>query len=420
MEIVFYVLEFVSKPYFVIGHDHETRMTSAQQSPNRAVTSAYLTQHAIKDRSNNISSQGDETSATQTTPRPPRPGATRLASTRNDRPYDVSQFVREIKEQDGPDNEETVLYLAYGSNLSSAKFKGDRGIKPLSQLNVVVPTLRMTFDLPGIAYTEPCFANSAVREPENDHPKDNDKGQNEKTALLKNTRDGLRRDQWHKGLVGVVYEVTAADYAHIIATEGGGASYKDILVDCYPLPTQAPWDPVPEYPDTKPFKAHTLFAPALPPGEDPPKDGGRFQRPKTDYAQPSARYLKLITDGAKECELPYEYQDYLQNLRPFTITTTRQRLGQGAFLAVWAPIVLFLFGLGKIFADEDGIMPKWLAGLFGAVFKAAWGSYDAFYKPVFGEGERTLGDEDEEARWRIRVGVKRDVDVEKCGPDDTR
>lgn len=34
-------------------------------------------------------------------------------------------------------------------------------------------------------------------------------------------------------------------------------------------------------------------------------------RSEEDYAQPSTRYLKLIRDGAREHELPEEYQEYL-------------------------------------------------------------------------------------------------------------
>jgi hypothetical protein len=39
-----------------------------------------------------------------------------------------------------------MLYLAYGSNLSNETFRGNRGIKPLSQVNVQVPSLRLTLD----------------------------------------------------------------------------------------------------------------------------------------------------------------------------------------------------------------------------------------------------------------------------------
>ena len=62
-------------------------------------------------------------------------------------------------------NEKTVLYLAYGSNLSAETFKGNRGIRPLSAVNVHVPSLNLTFDLAGIPYIEPCFANTQYRTP---------------------------------------------------------------------------------------------------------------------------------------------------------------------------------------------------------------------------------------------------------------
>ncbi|KAL8636113.1 MAG: hypothetical protein Q9228_006458, partial [Teloschistes exilis] len=47
------------------------------------------------------------------------------------------------------EKEKTYLYLAYGSNLAASTFQGARGIRPLAALNVVVPELVLTFDLPG-------------------------------------------------------------------------------------------------------------------------------------------------------------------------------------------------------------------------------------------------------------------------------
>lgn len=261
---------------------------------------------------------------------------------------------------------QTVLYLAYGSNLCYQTFQGSRGIKPISQMNVVVPDLRMTFDLPGIAYAEPCFANSARRDP-------NSPSQNSK----------YNKDKWKKGMVGVVYEVTSSDYAHIIATEGGGASYQDILVSCHPLEDNV--DVVPEMPTTPPFKAHTLFAPAL--SQDTP--GGRFQRPDPSYAQASARYLKLITDGADEHRMPQEYKSYLHSLQPYTMTSQKQRLGQFVFLALWTPFILLVFAIGKLVQDKKGRAPKWFAEIIQGVFASAWRSYDCFFRPLFGDGERT-------------------------------
>lgn len=59
---------------------------------------------------------------------------------------------------------ETVLYLGHDSNMSAETFMGVRRTRPLFQVNVSVPALRLTFDLPGVPYREPCFANVAFRQ----------------------------------------------------------------------------------------------------------------------------------------------------------------------------------------------------------------------------------------------------------------
>ncbi|KAL8776393.1 MAG: hypothetical protein Q9213_008292, partial [Squamulea squamosa] len=262
--------------------------------------------------------------------------------------------------QDASKQDQTYLYLAYASNLSSTTFRGVRGIRPLATLNVVVPELVMTFDLPGLPYTEPCFANTAYRNSSTSsststsplpHSQRIQYSNEEKTPFLPT----YTNPHWPKGLVGVVYEVTPQDYAHIIATEGGGASYHDVLVTCHPLsPTS---DTVPSHPDTPPFKAHTLYSPILPPGTPPPKDGNRLQRPDPSYAQPSKRYINLITTGAAEHSLPQEYRDYLDELQPYTITTQGQRIGRFIFMMTWWPIIRAVFGLSKTFSDEKGRSP---------------------------------------------------------------
>ncbi|CZR51046.1 uncharacterized protein PAC_00921 [Phialocephala subalpina] len=280
---------------------------------------------------------------------------------------------------------ETILYLAYGSNLSAETFKGARGIQPLSAVNVHVPSLDLTFDLAGVPYLEPCFANTRWRD--QDAPP--------------NSSD-YHKNRWHKGLIGVVYEVTPEDYRTIIATEGGGASYQDVVVPCYSIPEGS--KSVDPTPSGAPFKAHTL----LQPEEDDSKEirtrESRVHRPDPSYAQASFRYLKLITDGAEEHSLPDEYLHYLHNLRPYTITTKRQRLGQASIVAVWAPLILALFGLSKLFADEEGHIPAWLATIMGTIFKLMWADYDMILKPAFGDGERTMKEEDDEemcgrAKW---------------------
>jgi hypothetical protein len=307
----------------------------------------------------------------------PQPARERLDASLGDAPIDTESLAN-ADDSVTHEKQKTVLYLAYGSNLCNETFRGVRGIRPLSQVNVLVPSLRLTFDLPGIPYSEPCFANTARRNP--DVPL---------TADGSLQKADYHKDRWHKGLVGVVYEVTLSDYAHIIATEGGGSAYHDILIDCYVLPHA---DTVPTTPTSKPFKAHTLFAPVVNDDDDTMRSTERNSRPDPSYAQPSARYLKLITDGAAECELPAEYQDFLHDIRTYTITTKKQAMGKALFLAVWMPIILMIFALAKQFQDDKGRSPKWMAALSAMVFKGMWICYDGVFKHTFGDGERTVGD----------------------------
>jgi hypothetical protein len=314
----------------------------------------------------------------------PRTTQARIEASRDDQPIDLASLLQDTS----PSTTDTVLYLGYGSNLSAETFLRKRNIKPLSQANVVVPSIALTFNLPGIPYNEPCFANSRYRD--------------EDDSTTKEGTSEYHKDRWHKGLVGVVYEVTKSDYAHIIATEGGGSGYQDVVVPCYTLSSN-PKDAVPLHPSGTHGKAHTLLAPQTKLRSDP------------SYAQPSARYLKLITDGAAEHALPYEYQDFLHQIRTYHPTTTKQRLGSFIFLSIWAPILFFMFqGPASIFLRPDGTYPPWFAAFSRAVFTGCWGSYDHFFKPMFGDGERTTKETDEDGRLSEKAPLVRES-IERYG-----
>ncbi|CRG91198.1 hypothetical protein PISL3812_08246 [Talaromyces islandicus] len=311
-----------------------------------------------------------------------------------------------------PENaqQKTVLYLAYGSNLSVEKFRKQRGINPLSQINVYVPELKLTFDLAGVPYMEPCFAGSRYRSETNSAEekasttyRDEKEAAEECVAKTTSRQDDEKRplveeyhghdyhkDRWHKPLIGVVYEVTLKDYAHIIATEGGGQHYRQVTVTCFPFAEKYDSSqPTPDdTPKTTPFKARTLLSPWKPNNthNDP------LIRPDPSYAQPSARYLQLLMDGARELDFPQDYRHFLANIRPYTITTWRQRIGKALFLARWLPVVMAVLGLQRAFADDRGIMPPWVARLQSRIFKAMWRSYDVSFRGTFGDGERTIGD----------------------------
>lgn len=350
----------------------------------------------------------------------------------------------------------SVLYLAYGSNLSSETFLGRRGIRPISSIVVSAPSLRLVFDLPGIAYKEPCFANTAPRKvpkppklppgvPDVPDVPDIPKPPPYGGGFPSPPRADAHGDpEWKQGLIGVVYEVTAEDYAKIIKTEGGGASYQDILVPCIEIPKPAPGipekppPPIPELP--KPFLAHTLYAPRIPKkpddgdGDDDDGDGDekcpwdklkdkirkRWRdmllqpiRPDPEYAQPSARYLQLILDGAAEHDLPFEYVEWLASLQPYTITTRLQIVGQYLFLGLVLPWMLLFLALQWYFADEQGRVPIWFALGTETFFHLIWAVYDRGFNPIFGEGERTVDGNGVGFR-RSSMGIK----VRKAGGSD--
>ncbi|KAK1249385.1 hypothetical protein MKX07_002901 [Trichoderma sp. CBMAI-0711] len=325
----------------------------------------------------------------------------RLAQAAEDAPKDVATVA------------ETVLYLAYGSNMSAETFLGKRRIRPLSQMNVSVPLLRLTFDLPGLPYREPCFANVGYRKipdpklPDPLHP-----------PIVPPLDPRKPELEWDGSLMGVVYEVTKEDYRNIMRSEGGGSGYQEIAVPCIPLPADVGLPEKPTLPPLpKPFLAQTLYAPYIPLDAGAGKKSwwARFvtgpHRPKPDYAQPSARYLKLLVDGAREHNLPQVYQDYLASMQPYTPTTLRQKIGQNVFLLVWAPMLMYFFTITTFLADERGKVPRWCANTISGLFGIMWYSYDKVFVHIFGDGERTQEPKRDSTR---RESVSGGTDEEKA------
>ncbi|KAI1209943.1 uncharacterized protein F4807DRAFT_79294 [Annulohypoxylon truncatum] len=347
----------------------------------------------------------------------------------------------------GTTSDSTVLYLAYGANLSQAAL--DRhDVKPISQINVSAPAFDLAFDLPGLPYWEPCFSNLTPRKipkppipgeppiPPFDPPKPPFDPPSLRSAkcpesLFPSLPPGV--PSWNKGLYGVVYELTRDDYRKIVRAEGGGSAYQDILTPVLALPPplgipEKP--PIPELP--KPFIAHTLYAPRLPslkpPGDgdgsdslnnndddDDPRDKKWWQklllpvhRPD-GYAQPSARYLQLIRDGAHEHYLPDDYQLYLAKLQSYKITTCRQEVGRWLFLLIFLPLFVLIKLLGYFLADKkNGKVPIWLGATSAVLANLLWKMYDMIFKPLFGDGERTIEDDSESRRIR-NLDLRRDT-----------
>ncbi|TRX97786.1 hypothetical protein FHL15_001541 [Xylaria flabelliformis] len=330
-----------------------------------------------------------------------------------------------------PDNPsataKTILYLAYGSNLCAETFLGRRGIRPISQINVSAPAFDLSFDLPGIPYNEPCFANTRPRKIPKPPVIPGKPPKFPPPPPPYSAAPPSSNPTWSKGLYGVVYEVTPEDYANIIKTEGGGQGYHDVLTPCFELPPALHVPEKPPFPELpKPFLAHTLYAPSLPglPGDDDkddPKNPGKgdgddddddkdprkqpwfrrlllpVHRPDPDYAQASARYLKLIRDGAREHALPDDYQAYLASLQSYTMTSVRQQIGRVLFIIAALPLLLLMIGLGRLLADDVGRTPRWLGIATTACMNFLWAVYDGFFKPLFGDGERTMPEQEARA-----------------------
>ncbi|KAJ6259851.1 hypothetical protein Dda_5493 [Drechslerella dactyloides] len=282
---------------------------------------------------------------------------------------DATQIAKPATTFPSPNFKENIRYLAYGSNLSAETFLGRRGIKPLSQVAVRVPSLTLTFDLAGVPYKEPRFANVRPR-------RDND-----------------------QELVGVVYEVTPKDYTTILMTEGG---YSVIDVACTPLTPVEGIDS---------FLSKTLIVPT------------RGTRTRHD-GLPSLRYLTLIMHGAKEHELPQDYQDYIASTGYYEASTWRQKLGTVLVAASLIPLVVFLFALRNILTGKDGRAPAWLTRMQQYCFKAIWMTYDAIWKPLYGDGESDRHEVDRVSLLRLgdaTSGSEKDtllVEVEEAAASD--
>ncbi len=116
------------------------------------------------------------------------------------------------------------------------------------------------------------------------------------------------------------------------------------------------------------------------------------RRPDPNYSQASARYLNLIAEGAREHDLPGEYQEYLGSLTPYRITTRRQAVGRLLFLSFWGlPFVAFII-LGWLFRDKKtGRAPPWMIAVTNVLFNLVWLSYDHVAKPLRGTGKGRRG-----------------------------
>ena len=72
---------------------------------------------------------------------------------------------------------------------------------------------------------------------------------------------------------------------------------------------------------------------------------------------------------------------------------------------IWLPLITAAFGLGGVFGDENGKAPAWLVAVTGALFRGMWTSYDGVFYKLFGDGERTAYEDEDEEVGVVRSGA---------------
>jgi hypothetical protein len=149
----------------------------------------------------------------------------------------------------------TVWYFAYGSNMESATLRGRRGIEFRRALPARAPGWRLVLDKPSLLPLKEAFAN-IIADPSAE-------------------------------VFGVLYEIAAADLAHVDLTEGVFiGNYHRIVIPVEPLS-----------PPAGPVTAFTLTS-------------GR----RDPSLRPSDRYMGLLIAGAVEHGLPSEYVAFLRSV----------------------------------------------------------------------------------------------------------
>ncbi|KAH7361344.1 hypothetical protein BKA66DRAFT_471065 [Pyrenochaeta sp. MPI-SDFR-AT-0127] len=245
---------------------------------------------------------------------------------------------------DGP-----LWYLAYGSNMKASSMKG-RNIKPLATKTVRVPTHYFTFDVFGIPYSEPCYA-SIERFPD---------GRRENLRL---THNRVCFDV--PPLCGVAHLLSPADFHRLLVTEGSGVVYNLIELEAQELMEQRR-DP------GMSLTVYTLKA----------------KWPQRPNGTPSARYLNLFLEGAKESGLPTEYISYLESFPKYHKIEGKERTyGQLIFDLGWRPFLKRLVRLTTWRVDEDGNCPFWIAVLIVWLYQLMWSYHDYVHVPIFGRGD---------------------------------
>ncbi|KAL3432236.1 hypothetical protein BDV09DRAFT_197936 [Aspergillus tetrazonus] len=245
---------------------------------------------------------------------------------------------------------EKVWYFGFGSNLKTSVMRS-RGIEPLAAKPVRVPGYVLTFDVFGLPYSEPAMASIS------------------RYVVNASKDSGVDTDP--PMVHGVAYLLSRADLVRLIGTEGGGVAYREAIVEGFPIRTGS--GSINEEECMKPISMTTLVA----------------RYPRRPNAAPSARYLKIIKEGAEEHGLPDEYCGYLGSLPCFVPDKTWLHwLGAVIFLCVGRRAVWILARIvRRAVSRNNGMCPAWYGFLILYAYTAMWLWHDYIHAPMFGRGD---------------------------------
>ncbi|KAF9040488.1 hypothetical protein BDZ89DRAFT_944827, partial [Hymenopellis radicata] len=226
-------------------------------------------------------------------------------------------------------------YLGYGSNLSVTGFLVKRNITPLDKKVVVVDSLILTFDNPGVPFIEPRFANCRLSDPPHElwTP---DKAWSGEGSLM-----------------GVAYLLSPQDFLTILRSEGGGTSYQPLRVPAVVLSPNGARTP-------EIIQAFTL----------------RTTKTRQAPGYASLRYMNLLRNGAREQKMPDAYIAYLDSIPSYRSSSIRQRLGRIVHIVGWMPGLLLFFRLVARTTSKTGSAPRPVRLMRAGLFGTMWTAYD--------------------------------------------
>ncbi|KAL9655760.1 hypothetical protein ABK040_004987 [Willaertia magna] len=230
-----------------------------------------------------------------------------------------------------------VYYFAFGANMATRVLTGRRKVHPKESHPCYVNNFELSFCMKGVPYFEPSFASIQEKD---------------------------------KAIVhGVVHLITREDMDQIRRTEGGNGhdnvGYKEIIVEANIYSSS----------DRTSYRKVNAIA---------------LQACKIDIvdALPSARYLNILREGAKEFNLDETWIHYLEKeLEPYKTRNIWQNFGKWIFALGCIPF-LILPGLvmfsSHLFKFKVPYFMVWYMQSLGSL---VWSVHDWVYAPIFGSGK---------------------------------